>query len=104
MKKILLSVVCLVMMGLQQVNAQVSIAVLHHEGNVTVFNSAKIQDAVDNPNLLLYVSNKALAPGNVENIVVGDSLSGYKAQQIVLTDTEQGNIGWQVLWLDNRYQ
>ena len=46
---------------------------------------------IENPNLLLYVSNKALAPGNVKNIVVGDSLSGYKAQQITLTDTETGN-------------
>ena len=46
---------------------------------------------IENPNLLLYVANKALAPGNVKNIVVGDSVSGYKAQQIVLTDTETGN-------------
>ena len=53
--------------------------------------SYSMMQGIENPNLLLYVSNKALAPGNVKNIVVGDSLSGYKAQQITLTDTEAGN-------------
>jgi len=56
----------------------------------TAMSNSDMQ-GIENPNLLLYVSNKALAPGNVKNIVVGDSLSGYKAQQIVLTDTETGN-------------
>ena len=34
MKKILLSVVCLVMVGMQSVNAQVAIAALHQAGKV----------------------------------------------------------------------
>jgi len=46
MKKILFSVVCLMMVGIQSVNAQVAIAALHHEGNVTIYSSA--QAAIDN--------------------------------------------------------
>ena len=37
MKKILLSVVCLVMVGMQSVNAEPVILALHHEGNVTFY-------------------------------------------------------------------
>ena len=58
--------------------------------NNTALSNSDMQ-GIENPNLLLYVQNKALAPGNVKNIVVGDSLNGYKAQQIVLTETEVGN-------------
>ena len=58
--------------------------------NDEAISNSDMQD-IENPNLLLYVSNKALAPGNVKNIVVGDSVNGYKAQQIVLTETESGN-------------
>ena len=47
MKKILLSVVCLVMVGMQSVNAQVAIAALHHEGHVTVFGEDKIASAIE---------------------------------------------------------
>ena len=46
MKKILFSVVCLMMVGIQSVKAQVAIAALHHEGNVTIYSSA--QAAIDN--------------------------------------------------------
>ena len=47
MKKILLSVVCLVMVGMQSVNAQVGIVALHHEGHVTVFGEDKIASAIE---------------------------------------------------------
>lgn len=46
MKKILFSVVCLMMVGIQSIQAQVAIAALHHEGNVTIYSSA--QAAIDN--------------------------------------------------------
>ena len=39
-------VVCLTMMGIQSVNAQIAIAALHHEGNVTIYSSPQI--AIDN--------------------------------------------------------
>ena len=47
MKKILLSVVCLVMVGMQSVNAQLVIAALHHEGNVTTYPSTNLKGALD---------------------------------------------------------
>lgn len=47
MKKILLSVLCLMMIGMQSLQAQVAIAALHHEGKVTLFSSAKITEAID---------------------------------------------------------
>ena len=48
MKKILFSVVCLMMVGIQSVKAQVAIAALHHEGNVTIYSAANLQTAIDN--------------------------------------------------------
>ena len=74
--------------GRDMVTATVA-AVVWKDSNTALSNS-DMQD-FDNPNLLLYVSNKSLAPGNVKNVVVGDSINGYKAQQIVLKDTESGN-------------
>ena len=47
MKKILLSVVCLVMVGMQSLKAQVGIVALHHEGNVTVFGEDKLANAIE---------------------------------------------------------
>ena len=47
MKKILLSVVCLVMVGMQSVNAQVAIAALHQAGKVTIFPAGALQSAID---------------------------------------------------------
>lgn len=47
MKKILFSVVCLMNVGMQSMMAQVAVAALHHEGNVTIYPAAKIQDAID---------------------------------------------------------
>lgn len=46
MKKIIMLVVCLTMMGIQSVKAQAAIAALHHEGNVTIYSTA--QSAIDN--------------------------------------------------------
>ena len=48
MKKILFSMVCLMMAGIQSVKAQVAIAALHHEGNVTIYSAASLQTAIDN--------------------------------------------------------
>ena len=48
MKKILFSVVCLMMVGIQSVKAQVAIAALHHEGNVKIYSAANLQTAIDN--------------------------------------------------------
>ena len=48
MKKILFSMVCLMMVGIQSVKAQVAIAALHHEGNVTIYSAANLQTAIDN--------------------------------------------------------
>ena len=47
MKKILLSVVCLVMVGMQSIKAQVAICALHHNGSVTIYGQPLIQDAID---------------------------------------------------------
>ncbi len=47
MKKILLSVVCLVIVGMQSVKAQVGIVALHHEGHVTVFGEDKLANAIE---------------------------------------------------------
>lgn len=46
MKKILISMVCIMMMGIQSVNAQIGIAVLHHEGNSTVFKEYSVAEAI----------------------------------------------------------
>ena len=70
-------------------DASKTIAAIIWDSDNQLTNSM-MQD-IENPNLLLYVSNKSLAPGNVKNVVVGDSINGYKAQQIVLKDTESGN-------------
>lgn len=48
MKKILFTMVCLMMVGVQSVKAQVAIAALHHEGNVTIYSAANLQTAIDN--------------------------------------------------------
>lgn len=47
MKKILLSVVCLVVLGIESVQAQVAIAALHHNDSVKIYSSNAIQSAVD---------------------------------------------------------
>jgi len=47
MKKILFSVVCLMMVGMQSVMAQIGIAALHHEGKVTVFGEDKLANAIE---------------------------------------------------------
>lgn len=46
MKKILLSVVCLMMIGMQSVKAQIGIAALHHAGSVSVFKEDKVANAI----------------------------------------------------------
>lgn len=47
MKKIFLLVICLVMVGIQSVKAQVAIAALHHNDSVKIYSAAHIQTAVD---------------------------------------------------------
>ena len=47
MKKILLSVVCFIMVGIQSVQAQVAIAALHHNDSVKIYSSNALQSAVD---------------------------------------------------------
>lgn len=47
MKKYLLSIVCLMMIGMQSVKAQLAIAALHHEGHVSIYSASAIQDAID---------------------------------------------------------
>ena len=47
MKKILLSVVCLVMVGIQSVQAQVAIAALHHNDSVKIYSASGLQSAID---------------------------------------------------------
>lgn len=58
MKKILFSVVCLMMVGMQSVKAQVAIAALHHNNAVTIYAAAQIQEAIDaaEPGDTLYLS------------------------------------------------
>lgn len=46
MKKILFSVVCLMMVSIQSVKAQIGLAVLHHAGKVTVFAEDKLANAI----------------------------------------------------------
>lgn len=47
MKKILLSVVCLVVVGIQSVQAQVAICALHHNNSVKIYPGSEIQTAVN---------------------------------------------------------
>ena len=47
MKKLFLLVVCLMMVGMQSVKAQVGIAALHHEGKVTIFGEDKLANAIE---------------------------------------------------------
>lgn len=47
MKKILFSVVCLVMVGMQSVQAQVAIAALHHNDSVKIYSASAIKNAVN---------------------------------------------------------
>ena len=47
MKKLFLLVVCLMMVGMQSVMAQIGIAALHHEGKVTVFGEDKLANAIE---------------------------------------------------------
>lgn len=47
MKKILLSVVCLVMVGIQSVQAQVAIAALHHNDSVKIYSASALQNAIN---------------------------------------------------------
>ena len=53
-------------------------------GNAAIPDSIYAQ--IGNPNLLLYVNEASLAPSNVQNVVVNGA-----AENIVLTDVEQGN-------------
>ena len=46
MKKILISMVCIMMMGIQSVNAQIGIAVLHHQGISSVFEEYSVAEAI----------------------------------------------------------
>ena len=47
MKKILLSMVCLVMVGMQSAKAQVAIAALHHAGKAIVYEGDKVENAIE---------------------------------------------------------
>ena len=47
MKKLFLLVVCLMMVGMQSVMAQIGIAALHHEGKVTIFGEDKLANAIE---------------------------------------------------------
>ena len=47
MKKILLSMVCLMMMGMQSVQAQVAIAALHHNDSVKIYSASGLQNAIN---------------------------------------------------------
>ena len=47
MKKFLLLIVCLMMIGMQSVQAQVAIAALHHEGNVSIYQASALQEAIN---------------------------------------------------------
>lgn len=47
MKKILFSMLCLMMAGIQSVKAQVAIAALHHNDSVTIYSASGIQSAID---------------------------------------------------------
>ena len=46
MKKLFLLVVCLMMVGMQSVKAQVAVAALHHNNAVTIYAAAQIQEAI----------------------------------------------------------
>ena len=57
--------------------------------NPTPLTNSDLQ-GLDNPNMLIYVSNASLAPER-DNVVVGNDSTGYTAMNIVLTDVEEGN-------------
>lgn len=61
MKKILIFIVCFLMMGMQQAEAHIYIAALHHEGQVTFYSV--IQTAIDNavPGDSIYLSEGTFA-------------------------------------------
>ena len=47
MRKILLSVVCLMVIGIQSMNAQLLTAALHHNGKVTIYGSDQLSTAMN---------------------------------------------------------
>lgn len=47
MKKTMMILACLTMLGMQSVKAQVAIAALHHNDSVEIYSAAKIQTAID---------------------------------------------------------
>ena len=89
MKKILLSVVCLVMVGMQSVNAQLAIAALHHEGNVTVFGEDKIASAIE-----------AAVAGDTVYVSEGTLTDLLVTKKIHIVGSGQGTVIWGDLMID----
>lgn len=89
MKKLFVLVVCLTIMGIQSVNAQAAIAMLHHEGNVNMYSSAQaaIDNSVDGDTIYLseglfgeFTINKGIA-------VIGSGIKTVVGPNIYIGDT-----------------
>ena len=92
MKKILFSVVCLMMVGMQSVKAQVAIAALHHNNAVTIYAAAQIQDAIDvsEPGDTLYLSEGIFGGFTVAKPI---AIIGAGQTTQISSDVTIGNIG-----------
>ena len=89
MKKMIMLVVCLMIVGMQSVKAQAAIAALHHEGNVSIYSSVDvaIDNSVDGDTIYLsegmfaeFTINKAIA-------VIGSGMKTVVAKDINISSS-----------------
>ena len=70
MKKILLSVVCLLVVGMQSVVAQTAICALHHAGSVKIYGQPSLQNAIDavakKKGLTIVINKNSAATGGTD--------------------------------------
>ena len=72
MKKKMILMVCLAVMGILSVKGQKSIAILHHEGNVTIFPGGELQKAIDASEKgdTIYLSDGVFSGGSLSHGLV----------------------------------
>lgn len=92
MKKILFSVVCLMMVGMQSVKAQVAVAALHHNNAVTIYAAAQIQEAINAAEAgdTLYLSEGIFGGFTVDKPI---AIIGAGQTTQISSDVTIGNIG-----------
>ena len=92
MKKLFLLVVCLMMVGMQSVKAQVAVAALHHNNAVTIYAAAQIQEAIYAAEAgdTLYLSEGIFGGFTVDKLI---AIIGAGQTTQISSDVTIGNIG-----------